>query len=53
VRTLVDTALGAGRHEFEWDLRSGERTVARSGVYMVRLTQDGNPVGSTRVTVTR
>jgi hypothetical protein len=36
VRRIADAELGAGRHGFEWDLRTGEGALARPGVYYVR-----------------
>jgi len=53
VRTLAAGALAGGRHEFAWDLRDDTRNSVHAGVYMVRLTQDGKSLGTTRVVVVR
>lgn len=41
VRTLVDQALPAGRHEFTWDGRNDRGSAAPAGVYLARLVGAG------------
>lgn len=41
VRTLVDGALRAGRHDVMWDGRNESRTPVGSGVYFYRLATGG------------
>jgi hypothetical protein len=46
VRSLVDEALDAGRHEFRWDGKDQSGQPVRSGTYFYELRQDGKKVAS-------
>ena len=53
VVTLVDEARPAGLHQLQWDGRDGDGDGVASGVYLVRLDLDGQPVGTRRLTLLR
>lgn len=49
VRSLPAGPLGTGSHEISWDGRGADGAPAAAGVYLVRVTVDGVPVGSGRL----
>jgi len=52
VRQLANGELGAGNHEFGWDLHDGAGQRVRAGLYFVRAVR-GTEVSVRRLAVTR
>ncbi len=53
VRTLLDCRLNSGSHQIAWDGRTESGPEAAAGIYLVRLSVDGQPVSTAKVTLTR
>jgi hypothetical protein len=53
IRTLTAESLASGAHTIAWDLADENHAPIRSGVYLVRASQGGASLGTTRVVVAR
>ncbi|MFH1220244.1 MAG: FlgD immunoglobulin-like domain containing protein [Candidatus Eisenbacteria bacterium] len=49
VRTVFDGRLAAGRQTFDWDGRTASRGSAPAGIYLMRITVDGEVVGTAKI----
>jgi hypothetical protein len=53
VRTLTTESLAPGAHTLVWDLADEQHAPVLAGIYLVRATQRGATLGTTRVVVVR
>jgi hypothetical protein len=53
VRTLADSVLPRGAHQVRWDGRDARGQQAASGIYFLRLTVDGRPAATGRLSLVR
>jgi hypothetical protein len=49
VRTAYDGSLPAGRHVLSWDGRTVADAPAGAGIYFMRITADGEEIGTVKI----